>query len=58
MQTENLAKKINNSQESVVQKMQDEIYKKMTAQQKVKLVSEFFRFGKKLNALNDRRKKS
>ncbi|MFH1968602.1 MAG: hypothetical protein ABIJ84_04405 [bacterium] len=37
------------------QEIQDEIFKKMTASQKIKLVSSFFRFGKKLNKLNDRR---
>jgi hypothetical protein len=39
------------------QEIQDEIFKKMTAEQKIKLVSSFFRFGKKLNKLNDRRLK-
>lgn len=34
--------------------IQDEIYKKMTASQKMKLVNQFFEFGKKLNKLNDR----
>jgi len=38
------------------QKIQDKIFKKMTATQKIKLVSSFFRFGKKLSKLNgDRR---
>lgn len=37
------------------QETQDEIFKKMTAEEKIKLVSSFFRFGKKLNSLNDRR---
>ncbi len=37
------------------QKIQDEIFKKMTASQKIKLVSHFFEFGKKLNKLNDRK---
>jgi len=38
------------------QKIQDEIFKKMTATQKIKLVSSFFRFGKKLNKLNGNRR--
>lgn len=37
------------------QKIQDEIFKKITAQKKIKLVSSFFRFGKKLKQLNDRK---
>lgn len=37
------------------QEIQDEIFKKMTAERKIKLVSSFFRFGKKLNKLNDRK---
>jgi hypothetical protein len=37
------------------QKIQDEIFKKMTANQKIKLVNSFFRFGKKLKQLNDRK---
>jgi len=36
--------------------MQDDIFKKMTAAQKVAMVGQFFELGKKLNALNDRRK--
>ncbi|MCX6796888.1 MAG: hypothetical protein NTX98_00200 [Candidatus Doudnabacteria bacterium] len=39
----------------MAQKIQDEIFKKMTAGEKVKLVSSFFRFGKKLSKLNDRK---
>jgi len=38
------------------QKIQDKIFKKMTATQKIKLVSSFFRFGKKLNKLNGNRR--
>ncbi len=38
------------------QKIQDNIFKKMTASQKIKLVSSFFRFGKKLNKLNGNRR--
>ena len=41
---------------SRAQKIQDDIFKKMTPAQKVKMVGEFFEFGKKLNKLNDRRK--
>lgn len=37
------------------QEIQDEIFKKMTASQKIKLVSSFFRFGKMLSKLNDRK---
>jgi len=40
----------------MAQKMQDDIFKKMTAAQKVAMVGQFFELGKKLNALNDRRK--
>lgn len=40
---------------STAEKIQDEIYKKMTASQKIKLVSQFFEFAKKLNNLNDKR---
>jgi hypothetical protein len=39
----------------LAEKIQDEIFKKMTAEQKIKLVNSFFRFGKKLNNLNDRK---
>jgi hypothetical protein len=37
------------------QEIQDEIFKKMTAEEKIKLVSSFFEFGKKLSKLNNRR---
>lgn len=37
------------------QEIQDEIFKKMTAGEKIKLVSSFFRFSKKLNKLNGNR---
>jgi hypothetical protein len=37
------------------EEIQDEIFRKMTAEEKIRLVSSFFRFGKKLNNLNDRR---
>lgn len=36
-------------------KIQDKIFKEMTAGEKIKMVSQFFEFGKKLNKLNDRR---
>jgi hypothetical protein len=36
--------------------IQDEIFIKMTAHEKIKLVSSFFRFGKKLNKLNGNRR--
>jgi hypothetical protein len=39
----------------LAQKIQDDIFKKMSAQQKIKLLSSFFRFGKKLSKLNDRK---
>ena len=37
------------------QEIQDEIFKRMSATEKIKLVSSFFRFGKKLSELNDRK---
>jgi hypothetical protein len=37
------------------QEIQDEIFKKMTAEEKLRMVDSFFRFGKKLSALNDRK---
>ena len=37
------------------QEIQDEIFKKMTAQEKIKLTSSFFRLGIKLNRLNDKK---
>ena len=37
------------------QEIQDKIFKKMTAEQKIKLVSSFFRFARKLNKLNGNR---
>lgn len=40
---------------STAEKIQDEIYKKMTASQKIKLVNQFFEFGKKLSSLNDKK---
>lgn len=49
-----MKKEILNSEKT--QKIQDDIFKKMTANQKIKLVSSFFKFGKKLSMLNDRKK--
>lgn len=40
----------------IAEKIQDDVFKKMTAAQKIKLTGQFFELGKKLNALNDRRK--
>ena len=40
---------------NAAQEMQDDIFKKMSAQHKIKLLSSFFRFGKKLSKLNDRK---
>lgn len=37
------------------QEIQDEIFKKMTATEKLKMADSFFRFGKKLSQLNDRK---
>jgi len=39
----------------LAQEIQDKIFKKMTAHDKIKLTSSFFRFGKKLNKLNGNR---
>jgi len=39
----------------LAQEIQDNIFKKMTAEQKINIVSSFFEFGKKLNRLNDRK---
>ncbi|MFH0791885.1 MAG: hypothetical protein V1905_01590 [bacterium] len=40
------------------QKIQNEIFRKMSAEKKIKMVSHFFEFGKKLNKLNGNRKPS
>ena len=40
------------------QERQDNIFRKMSAEKKVKMVSQFFEFGKKLNRLNGNRKPS
>lgn len=40
----------------LAQRAQDSIFKKMTADEKIKMVGQFFELGKKLNALNDRKK--
>lgn len=37
------------------EKIQDDIFKKMTAEKKVKLTFDFFRLGMKLNQSNDRK---
>lgn len=37
------------------QKLQDKIFKKMTASEKLKLVDQFFKLGMVLNKLNDRK---
>lgn len=37
------------------QEIQDEIFRRMTAEEKLKLLDSFFEFGKKLSQLNDRR---
>ncbi len=39
----------------LAEKIQDDIFKRMTAEEKKKMVSQFFEFGKKLNKLNDRK---
>jgi hypothetical protein len=39
----------------LAEKIQDDIFKKMTAEEKIKMVSQFFEFGKKLSKLNDRK---
>jgi hypothetical protein len=39
----------------VAQEMQDEIFRKMSAEKKIKLVSQFFEFGKVLSKLNDKK---
>jgi len=38
------------------QKIQDEIFKKMSAEKKIKMTSSLYAFLKKLNKLNDRKK--
>lgn len=35
--------------------IQDEIFRKMPVEKKLSLLDEFFRFGKKLQSLNDKR---
>ena len=40
------------------EEIQDNIFKKMSAGKKVKMVSHFFEFGKKLNKLNGDRRPS
>lgn len=41
--------------QSKAQKLQDELFKRMTAEEKIKMTSQFFELGKKLNQLNDRK---
>lgn len=40
---------------TIAEKIQDDIFKKMSANKKVKMVSRFFKFSKKLSKLNNRR---
>ena len=40
----------------MAEKIQDDIFRKMTADKKIKLVNSFFEFGKKLNNLNGNRR--
>ena len=40
----------------LAQKIQDNVFKKMTAVEKISLTSQLLELGKKLNTLNDRRK--
>lgn len=40
----------------LAQKMQDDIFRKMTAEQKIMMVGQLFKLGKTLNALNNRKK--
>lgn len=37
------------------QEIQNEIFKNMSAEKKINMVSDFYKFGKKLNSLNDRK---
>ncbi len=39
----------------LAEKIQDDIFKKMSAEKKIKLVSQFFEFSKKLQKANDRK---
>jgi len=39
----------------LAEKTQDEIFRKMTSEEKIKLTCDFFRLGMKLNQLNDRK---
>lgn len=38
-----------------VQDLQDEVFKKMTFEEKLSLLDSFFKFGKELQNLNDKR---
>lgn len=39
----------------MAERIQDGLFKQMTAEEKIKMISHFFEFAKKLNKLNDRR---
>lgn len=53
----NLMKKINQNREKAAQNTQDEIFRKMTVEKKLSLLNEFFRAGRDLQKLNDRRRR-
>lgn len=42
----------------IAEKLQNEIFQKMSAEKKIKIASQFFEFGKKLSKLNNRRRKN
>ena len=44
-----------NQEKPNIQKIQDDMFKKMTAERKIQLVDQFFKLGKTLQALNDRK---
>lgn len=50
-------KKINQNREKAAQNTQDEIFRKMTVEKKLSLLNEFFRAGRDLQKLNDRRRR-
>lgn len=39
----------------LAERIQDDIFRKMTAAEKIRMASQFFTFGKKLNELNNRK---
>lgn len=47
---------MNKLKQKSAQEIQDEIFRKMSVKEKLRMLDEFFRFGKKLQSLNDRRK--